>query len=203
MHRVVLKYLVIAVFAISAVLISCDNKEEEEENGFSFDIETKAITLNVGETQPVTAVFSFITGDADVQNTDLKWSSDNPEIALVNNKGEISGMKAGRTVITVEGGFSYKIKCNSNFCWDKNNSIIYDACQDLNAKFRVYGTGTFTIDWGDGSEIETHALKNFPFDDFDYWISLNDLDENDYLQHTYSEEYHYNVTDVTQRLNSL
>ena len=60
-------------------------------------LDKTSITITVGSTETLTATIE--PEDADNQN--ITWASDNPEVATVNEKGKVTGIKAGKAVITV------------------------------------------------------------------------------------------------------
>ena len=60
-------------------------------------LDKRSITITVGSTETLTATIE--PEDADNQN--ITWASDNPEVATVNEKGKVTGIKAGKAVITV------------------------------------------------------------------------------------------------------
>ena len=60
-------------------------------------LDKTSITITVGSTETIKATIE--PEDADNQN--ITWTSDNPEVATVNEKGKVTGVKAGKAVITV------------------------------------------------------------------------------------------------------
>ena len=60
-------------------------------------LDKTSITITVDSTETLKATID--PEDADNQN--ITWTSDNPEVATVNEKGKVTGVKAGKAVITV------------------------------------------------------------------------------------------------------
>lgn len=58
-------------------------------------MDNRSVTVDTGEDIQLTA--TILPYDAD--NKSIVWSSDNPDVADVNGKGVVTGMKAGQTVI--------------------------------------------------------------------------------------------------------
>lgn len=58
-------------------------------------IDNRSVTVDTGEDIQLTA--TILPYDAD--NKSIVWSSDNPDVADVNGKGVVTGVKAGQTVI--------------------------------------------------------------------------------------------------------
>lgn len=58
-------------------------------------MDNRSMTVNTGEDRQLTA--TILPYDAD--NKSIVWSSDNPDVADVNGKGVVTGVKAGQTVI--------------------------------------------------------------------------------------------------------
>lgn len=58
-------------------------------------MDNRSMTVNTGEDIQLTA--TILPYDAD--NKSIVWSSDNPDVADVNGKGVVTGVKAGQTVI--------------------------------------------------------------------------------------------------------
>ena len=58
-------------------------------------MDNRSVTVDTGEDRQLTA--TILPYDAD--NKSIVWSSDNPDVADVNGKGVVTGVKAGQTVI--------------------------------------------------------------------------------------------------------
>src|SRR5215831_12278180 len=69
----------------------------------SFDVNTTAISLNVGESQQVTAVAKSATGVRLTRRT-VSYSSSNPSVASVTGTGQVTAVGAGTATITASSG---------------------------------------------------------------------------------------------------
>ena len=72
----------------------------------------------------------------------VKWSSSDPSVASVNNKGKVTGKKAGKAEITAKVGkktYKCKVTVKSHFKVDKNK-ITLDEGSTSNVKLTYTGT---------------------------------------------------------------
>jgi len=87
--------------------------------GISLNIST--ITMNVGDTE---ILMPTIT-PTDATNKDINWSSNNPDIASVNNSGVVTAVNEGNAIITAEAKDESGIKAICNVTVVKN-AVISD-----------------------------------------------------------------------------
>ncbi|MFV0268384.1 MAG: Ig-like domain-containing protein, partial [Draconibacterium sp.] len=117
--------------------------------------EPVSLMLEIGDKETLIA---FVEPN-NATNEKLLWSSDNPLIANVNNKGEVVAIATGMATIIVateDGGYSKTCKVSVIPAGPKQMTITKGTDYD-NVMLYVSGRGTFTIDWGDGSTIETNS----------------------------------------------
>ncbi|MDN3018457.1 polysaccharide lyase family 8 super-sandwich domain-containing protein [Paenibacillus sp. BSR1-1] len=70
-----------------------------------FKLQENAVTLGIGETMTLTPIFT----PADVTDKTVFWTSSNPDIAVINDTGHITGAAPGVTIIKAtskDGGFT-------------------------------------------------------------------------------------------------
>lgn len=79
--------------------------KESEKTVTDFTLEQNAITVETGETMTLTTVFT----PADVTDKTVSWTSSDPDIAMVNETGVVTGIAPGLTIIKAtskDGGFT-------------------------------------------------------------------------------------------------
>ncbi len=86
----------LAVFAVAAVLFPCCNKKNGDDIIREITLNKTKITLTEGETFLLTAKLSPENGT----ENGIVWSSEDSGVATVSDEGEVTGVKAGETVIT-------------------------------------------------------------------------------------------------------
>lgn len=115
---------------------------------------TKLI-LASGNKETLIAIFN----PPNTTNKEVTWSSDKPEIAIVNNAGEVTALSTGAATICVttnDGG-------HTATCFVMVNPVTMKIETNFNQDPRsisLAGSGKVTIDWGDGSNIETYTLQS-------------------------------------------
>lgn len=78
---------------VSLVILSCDHAVYFVDIVDSY----KEISITDSDNNPYTLEIQFLPTSP--SNTDVKWSSDNPSIASVDNKGNVTGLSVGETLI--------------------------------------------------------------------------------------------------------
>lgn len=71
--------------------------QEDKRQPISLSIAPSSITIGVGETE----IISAKVGPSDI-DTEIVWSSSNPDVVDVNRTGEVRGLQAGEARITAE-----------------------------------------------------------------------------------------------------
>lgn len=117
--------------------------------------EPVSLMLEIGDKETLIAA----TEPNNATSKKLLWSSDKPLIANVNDKGEVIAMATGMatiTVVTHDGAYSKTCNVSVIPAGPKQMTITKGTDYDR-VMLYVSGRGAFTIDWGDGSTIETNS----------------------------------------------
>jgi len=152
MKRLLLRCFFIVLSAV--LLITCNKKEDE--NKFSVtgvSLSKAEITLEVGAIETLTALVE----PADALDKSVTWESSNETIATVLN-GVVEAKVAGTAYIQVttnDGGHYDLCKVTVIDVEDKRAAMTLTTTKG--GEFIIYmaGTGTMSINWGDGSVTET------------------------------------------------
>ncbi|SHG04031.1 Ig-like domain (group 2) [Mariniphaga anaerophila] len=124
-------------------------------NGNTLIQEPATLMLEIGDKETLIA---FAEPD-NATNKELLWSSDTPPVATVNDNGEVVAITTGMANITVstnDGRYSKTCHIFVIPAGPKRMTLTKGINYD-NVSLLVSGRGTFTIDWGDGSIIETDS----------------------------------------------
>jgi hypothetical protein len=143
------------ILAAALMIMSACNKEDIEATGIEFYPTIAELTLEIGDTETMKA---FVIPD-NATDKEVTWVSDKPAIALVNNKGEVTAKAIGTATITVatrEGGHTANWIVEVIPAGQKKMTITMESDYEVN--FLLGGKNTFTIDWNDGSAIETNSF---------------------------------------------
>ena len=93
-----------------------------------------ALSTNPGYT--TTTLSATITPDGTTTNNDIRWTSSNPEIATVDQSGNVTAVSEGTTTITVATGANYEITATATITVD-------DTAPDITITRRSY----YIFDW--------------------------------------------------------
>ena len=125
-----------------------DPSGEEDKQTLSIEA-TKEVEL--GETVKLTVYSKNI-------NTDLVWTSSNESVATVNEKGEITTLSVGQTVITVSAG-ALSASCNLTVCQTQIAPVIIldtdDVTVGVGSKYNVNVT---SVQWNN-KEVQVSSLN--------------------------------------------
>lgn len=156
---VCMKRVFFLILATTLIMMSaCDREEEYIPVQGIFTYPNSIFPLEIGD------IDTLIASVEPFNATDKKiiWSSDNPDVATINSKGEIIAVAVGTatiTAVTNEGGYMSSYIVDVIPTGQKKITFTTGDWYSRTS-FYVDGRGTFTIDWGDGSAIETHTLPN-------------------------------------------
>jgi len=131
------------VATVLLIMVSCEKFEEID---ISFN---SILSLSEGEKKLLTANFESAS------NKSVTWRSDKPDIAAVNNKGEVTAKSTGMATITA----TPKSSIPPMTCVVAVNAASMIS-QSLQTILHIAGSGTLNINWGDDQLIETHTLEN-------------------------------------------
>jgi Leucine-rich repeat (LRR) protein len=148
--------------AISLTLIVACSKEDvavtdlylRNPNNYTSQ-ESVSLMLEIGDKETLIA---FVEPD-NATNKKLLWNSDKTSIVTVNDKGEVVAVATGMatiTVVTSDGGYAKTCNVLVIPAGPKRMTITTGSDYD-NVLLYVSGKRTFTINWGDGSIIETNS----------------------------------------------
>lgn len=162
------KVFFLALVISLMVTVACD-KEDVAVTGlyllnpdnYTLIQEPASLMLEIGDKETLIA---FVEPD-NATTGKLLWSSDKPLIANVNDKGEVVAIATGMATITVgthDGGYSKTCNVSVIPAGPKRMTITTGTDYD-GISLLVSGRGTFTIDWGDGSTIETNSSAGNSF----------------------------------------
>ena len=111
--------------------------------------EQSELTLDIGETKILSATI-VPAGE------EVTWISSDPSVAMVS-KGVVFAKAAGIVTISVStNDGKYKATCIVAV-----NPMTMTTSKFGEVTIYLAGSGTFTINWGDGLEIETHTLHAY------------------------------------------
>lgn len=167
-----MKSVFFLILAAALMMMSGCDKEEVAVTGIYFNPSISSLTLQVGDTEILKAfVMPYNATDKKVT-----WSSDKPAIAMVNNNGEVTAKTMGTATITAatrEGGYTTNWIVEVIPAGQKKMTITKGSDYD-NMLLYTGGKSIFTIDWNDGSAIETHTLMSEPNSVSGYFHSYSD-----------------------------
>lgn len=166
-----MKRVFFLILAAALMMMSACNKEDIAATDIEFDPTLTELTLEIGDTYTLRA---FVRPDNATDNK-VTWFSDKPAIALVNNNGEVTAKAIGTATITVatrDGEHAANCIVDVIPAGQKKMTITKGSDYDVN--FLLGGKSTFTIDWNDGSAIETHSLTSEPNYVSGYFHSYSD-----------------------------
>ena len=160
-----LLYLFLFAVGLSITLTTCVGEEGEDGRGDdSLDIEElifspSQISLFPGETETL-LLFTVPNG---YDRRQLTFSSSNQGVATVDTEGKVKAIAAGSAIITATAKNGVKGTCNVivTSTLTKQMFATVQFASDVTVEFSLWGTGTMTIDWGDGTDIETHQLASY------------------------------------------
>lgn len=136
-------------------VLTVEEKPSEENKVTDIEISNFEETLEVGKSMTISAV----AVPSEASGEKITYESEAPEIAAVNQSGEIKGITAGKTIITVKAGqFTKKLELTVK---------VATAAIDLNTNYLVMKKGeTFNL-----------KMKALPLE-ADQNITLKSLDTN-------------------------
>jgi uncharacterized protein YjdB len=109
--------------------------------------------LDVGESMKLTA--TVFPSDAPDQT--VNWESSNPDVVTVTD-GILTAKSPGRATITVVTEVGHRTAtCRVRVLSDQYMAMALAPISE-SAGFSMSGNGVVEIDWGDGTECETHTL---------------------------------------------
>ena len=150
-----LLYLFLLAIVLSITLTTCSGGEDYYEVEEVF-FEPSIVSLFPGDTENLT--FSTKPYGSDVKNITLK--SSNPGVATVDAQGTVTAIAVGSVIITASAKNGVTGTCNvivnSNLPKQMFATIQFTSTTKVN--FAFSGSGTMTIDWGDGTDVETFSL---------------------------------------------
>ena len=152
--------------------------------GITLDYITTALTIG----DSLTLTPTVIPHNA-VYKT-VSWISSNPNVATVDTTGTITALSFGKTTITAatQDG-NKKATC---LVIVTNEMIMILTVKSYDVWFGIVGSGTATIDWGDGTAVKTVTLSS---DDKKYY-------DEDY-KHSYSDNDSFRAIIITGRITKL
>ena len=141
-------YLIAVIAALQLAFAAC--KKDVPISDVTLD--KTSLVLNVGDTATLEA--SILPDNA--SNKALKWTSSNPAAAKVSATGLVTAESIGTATITVstEDG-DKKASCDVRVATTMRMVSQYSG----NMRIWLAGSGTATIDWGDGLPSTTYTLS--------------------------------------------
>lgn len=155
-----MKRVFFLILGVALMIISACEKDEVAVTGIFSRPSVSSLTLEIGNTQKLIA---FVIPD-NATNKRITWNSDNPDIAIVNSKGEITAKAIGTATITAatsEGGYMANWIVEVIPAGQKKMTITQEGGYGSLVLY-IGGRSTITIDWNDGSAIESHTLNSEP-----------------------------------------
>ena len=176
------------VAVVSTALTSCVEGDDDFNDIEEVIIEPSVLVLFPGDTESLTCY----TNPYGSQENNITWTSSNKNVASVDDSGTVTAIAPGSTVIAATAKNGVKGTCNVivNSILPKQMIATTQLTSRTTLDFIMRGTGTMTIDWGDGDEIETHTL--YTMDDIDQGIG------NISFKHTYN-----NASTYTIKINAV
>ena len=155
-----MKKILFYMMTASIVLTGACEKEEEKVAVAGVTLEpTTSATLTVGETLLLTAI---VTPDNATDKT-ITWESSNKDVAVVND-GFVAGLSSGIATITATTQDGSKTAtCTVSVNWSTTPKQMTMTTEILEVSISIYGFDEVNIDWGDGTEIETHTFLDNRF----------------------------------------
>ena len=167
-----------AAVVLTTVFVACN---KDDDNGITLTeviIEPDNLTLLPGDVETLI----FYTEPFGSSEKKMTWASSNKEVATVDNTGKVTAIAPGTTVITATAKNGVTGACNvvviSNLPKQMRFSI-QNTSSATRVDLYIYGTGTMTIDWGDGTAPETHTL-------FKHGVNVENLDDLVKFSHNYT-----------------
>ncbi|MDR2887635.1 MAG: Ig-like domain-containing protein [Bacteroidales bacterium] len=157
MKRNIFKHAAAALVVAAVAFAGCRKYDPVKVTGIKLK---SATTVFVGATETLVPNVT----PADAGNKAVTWESDNPSVASVNG-GTVKGESAGIAVITAttaDGGF--EARCTVTVSEQQSSTVMPMTMTTAKAgEVVIYlaGTGTATIDWGDGSEPQAINLSAY------------------------------------------
>lgn len=150
----VLSYMFTALAVITVISTGCKKEDPIAVTGVTLSEPTLTLTEGDQATLEATVV------PADAANLNVTWSSSNESVATVAD-GVVTAIAEGQatiTVTTVDG------KKTATCAVTVNKVVIVPYITAITTKegdfdYWIAGSGEATIDWGDGSEVQTITLK--------------------------------------------
>ena len=152
-----LLYLFLFVVGLSFTLTTCSGGEDDGRNDVEEVIfNPDMITLFPGDTENLT----FYTEPYASDDSGITFTSSNNGVATVDAQGTVTAVAPGTAIITATAKNGVKGTCNVVVQTNSPKQMIatIQFTSDTSVNFSLTGSGTMTIDWGDGTDIETHQL---------------------------------------------
>ena len=112
--------IIAVVMCLQAAIVIYSNPQIEK---FYFDRTTQNHLIT--ETGPYSLNVEIYPASADVSNSEIKWTSSNPEVATVNSIGMVYPEAVGQTTITAEYG-KFKAQCVININPNPVTSVLVE-----------------------------------------------------------------------------
>ena len=155
------KLLFLFLFAVgwSIILTSCGEGEDFGSAAEEVIFDPDKISLFPGDTENLT----FYTTPYASDDRGITFSSSNNGVATVDAKGTVTAVAPGTAIITATAKSGVKGTCNVVVHSNRPKQMIATVqfTSETSVDFYFFGSGTMTIDWGDGTDIETHSLVSF------------------------------------------
>ena len=153
MKRIVFYFIFVTVVLVFA-LSSCEKDIQVTSVRLLHQI---ALTLVVGDEESL--IDDMVVYPENAQMS-LKWITDNPSVAIVDN-GVVSALSVGSATITITSKNGKQMSICPVTVVDSTPKQMYITVKQSNNETAIYmgGTGTATIDWGDGTDVETFELN--------------------------------------------
>ena len=149
--------VIIAIFIMAAT--SC-NKHDNTPYITELFIEKQA-TFMVGDVIPLT----MFVNDAVLENTTLKWRSDNESVAIINDKGYVTGLSEGSATITCT---AYKGEIQNDFL------ISFVANSYISGEYKgiLLSENDETIDSASSMQISAICVDGIDFGFITFGLSM-------------------------------
>ena len=144
-----LKLVITSILAVSMVFFSCDNDEKDTFPNYSF--ENDEIILWEGE-WAIADFFATLSPEQAAILAQAEWTSSNPNVLEVSGD-KITVKSPGTSEVTVKRDGKHAVL-----------SVVVplagmNTFSRSEASIHLIGTGTATIDWGDGTAPETVTVS--------------------------------------------
>ena len=153
MKRIVFNFVIVAMILVFTVS-SCEKDIPVTSVRLLHQI---ALTLVVGDEESLIDDMVVYPENAKMS---LKWKTDNPSVAIVAN-GVVTALSVGSATIIITSKNGKQMCICPVTVIDSTPKQMYITAKQSNSETAIYmgGTGTATIDWGDGTDVETHELN--------------------------------------------